>query len=201
MSGPWRCYRRRWHHAGVNESPTGQPTTGTAAPPRRGRQTVADMLRSLAVVGVAVAALVLLLPRPAEPLRQPVDVAGAVEVARTAGLDVAVPAVPEDWRPNDARYRERGPAEVPTFHVGYVTGSGEYAGLEVTDAATPQWLEATTARGTEVGTQVVTGRTWSERLSEDGRRRSLVLDDGQRTTVVTGTATMDELVLLAGLVG
>lgn len=185
----------------TDQPTTGQPTTGTAARPRRGPQTLADMLRSLAVVGVAVAAVVLLLPRPAEPLREPVDVAGAVEVARTAGLQVTAPAVPGDWRPNDARYRDRGPAQVPTFHVGYVTGSGEYAGLEVTDAATPEWFDATTAHGTEVGTRVVEGRVWSERLSEDGRRRSLVLDAGQRATVVTGTATLDELVLLAGLTG
>ena len=173
----------------------------TAAPPGpRRRQTVADMLRSLLVVLAGVLALVLLAPTPGEPLRQPVDVAGTAEQAGDEAT-VIVPDLPEGWTPNAARFAPRGDVAVPTWHVGYVTPSGGYAGLEVAEDAPERWLRDVTAQGAEVGAVGVRGARWRELVSPDGGRRSLVRQEAGVTQVVTGTAPLDELVALAEAVG
>lgn len=172
-----------------------QPAQAPARPGRR-PQTVADMVRSLALVLVGVFALVLLVPRPSEPIRQPVDVAPVAERAAAAGLPAAAPRLPNGWWPNAARF-SRGPDQVQTWHVGYVTPSDRYAGVEMAADATPRWTDAVTADGVEVGTQEIAGSSWTELHAEDGRRRSLLLQDGAVTTVVTGTAGLDELAVLA----
>lgn len=175
--------------------------TETAAPPRvPRRQTVADMLRSLAVVLAGVLALVLLAPTPGDPLRQPVDVVGTAEQAGREA-PVVVPELPDDWTPNAARFAPRGGDGVPTWHVGYVTPSGAYAGLEAAEDAPARWLDDVTARGEEVGVVEVGGVRWREMVSPDGGRRSLVRQEGEVTQVVTGTAPLDELVVLAEAVG
>lgn len=167
----------------------------------RGRQTAWDMVRSLALVLVVVAAAVLLLPRPTEPVRQPVDVPGAAAAAQAAGAPSVVPDVPSDWTPNAARFDATGPDGVPTWHVGYVTAGERYAGVEMTSSATPQWLDDVTGGGVEIGEQVVRSARWREYLSDDGRLRSLVRESAGVTTVVTGTASLDELVVLAESLG
>jgi hypothetical protein len=155
------------------------------------------MVRSLVLVLAAVLAVVLLVPRPDEPVRQPVDVARAAEAARAAGAPHVVPDVPDGWSPTSARFEPRGPDGVATWHVGYLTTSERYAGLEVAADATPRWVREQTSEGQETGTQEVAGATWRQLLSDDGSRRSLVLEADGVTTVVTGSATLDELAALA----
>lgn len=167
------------------------------APSRtRPRQTVADMVRSLLVVLAGVLALVLLAPTPAEPLRQPVDVAGTAQQAGRQAA-VVVPDLPEGWTPTAARFAPRGDGGVLTWHVGYVTPSGAYAGLEVAEDAPARWLGDVTAGGDEVGSVEVAGLRWRELVSPGSGRRSLVHEDDRLTRVVTGTAPLDELVALA----
>ena len=177
-------------------STVARPTEGTVPHTRRGRQSAADLLRSMLLVLAGVLALVLLAPTPDEPLRQPVDVEGT---AQLAGPDapVVVPALPDGWSPNAARFAPLPGGSLRTWHVGYVTPSGRYAGLEVVRDATPRWLAQVTSRGEELGVQEVAGERWRELVSADGRRRSLVLERDQVTTVVTGTAVLDELAVLA----
>lgn len=175
--------------------------TETAAPPRpRRRQTAADMLRSMLVVLAGVLALVLLAPTPGEPLRQPVDVAGTAQQAGDQAA-VVVPDVPDGWTPNAVRFAPRGDDRVPTWHVGYVTPSGAYAGLEAAEDPPQRWLDDVTTQGEEVGAVAVGGVQWLELVSPDGGRRSLVSQDTGVTRVVTGTAPLDELVVLADAVG
>lgn len=183
-----------WDHGGVT-----QPAAPASAPggrPPRGRGTGWDMVRSLLVVGAVVAAVVLLIPRPGEPVRQPVDVAAEAALARDqVEFDVVVPDV--GWEPNGAGLEIEGDEAVPTWHVGYVTPSGRYAGVDVAESATASWLREVTSEGVETGTLDVAGAPWVEWVSDDGERRSLVLDADGVTTVVGGTATLDELVELA----
>jgi hypothetical protein len=170
-----------------------------APPARRGRgqQTVLDMLRSLALILVAVGALVLIVPRPDKPIRQPVDVAQAADAAQEAGAPAVVPHVPDGWSATSARYEPRGADGVPTFHVGYLTPSETYAGLEVARGATDAWLRQQTSQGEVTGSQDVDGQSWQQRLSSDGKRRSLVHETRGVTVVVTGTASLEELAQLA----
>lgn len=173
------------------------PTQPAPARPARGRQTALDMVRSLVLVLAAVLAVVLLVPRPDEPVRQPVDVAVVAQAAAAADAPYAVPDVPDGWSPTSARFDPSGPGGVATWHVGYLTPSQRYAGLEIAAGASPKWLREQTSNGRVTGTQAVAGATWQQLLSDDGSRRSLVLERDGVTTVVTGSASLDELAALA----
>lgn len=170
-------------------------------PPRRprARQTAWDMVRSLAVLAVFLVPVLLFVPRPAEVERRPVDVAAVAAGADEADILLPVPDLPSAWEPNAARWDRTGPDGVPTWHVGYVTPAGAYAGLEVARDATRRWLGETTLEGEPAGTQEVAGVTWDVYSAPgvEPRRLSLVREDGGVTTVVTGTAATPELVTLA----
>jgi hypothetical protein len=155
------------------------------------------MVRSLVLVLAAVLAVVLLVPRPDEPVRQPVDVGAAAQAAAAADAPWVDPEVPAGWSPTSARFEPSGPDGVATWHVGYLTPSQRYAAVEMAAGATPRWLREQTSNGRVTGTQQVAGATWQQLLSDDGSRRSLVLELDGVTTVVTGSASLDELAALA----
>lgn len=164
----------------------------------RGAFTVRDVVATLVLMGVVVGGIYLLLPQPESPITQPVDVDGAVEVAVAAGdVPVLLPDLGEGWAVTSAR-RERPTEDQPaSWHVGYLTPAEEYAGLEVADGATAAWRTRVTSDGTDASTQDVDGTPWQVVESLDPARTSLVLEDGDRTVVVTGSAPLDELVELA----
>jgi hypothetical protein len=156
------------------------------------------MVRSLAVIGAVVAVIYLLVPRPAGTSAPPVDLPGAVEVAEAAGdVPVVVPDLGEDWEVTSARRDRPVDGDPATWHVGYLAPSGGYAGLEVADDVTESWVERVTSDGTPGATQDVGGTPWQVLESEEPRRTSLLLEEDGRTTVVTGSAVLDELVELA----
>jgi len=161
------------------------------------------MVRSLLVIGVLVAVVVLAVPRPQGRIQQPVDVAGSAELAIAGGLEVTAPDVPADWTPNTATFRPDPVEGLPTWSVGYLLPGGAFAGLRVTRGATPAWLGGVTSNGREPEdgptTRQVAGEEWQVLVSDGtSRRRSLVLADGAGvTTVVTGTAADEDLDVLA----
>lgn len=168
----------------------------------RGRQTALDMVRSLAVVGAAVAVYVLLVPQPEGAVEQSVDVQQvAAQSSAEADFELVVPELPEGWWSNAALLRADGPEATPTWHIGYVTPSEGYAGLEVALDATAGWVAEQTsegrADGEAGGTIDVAGQEWALLRSTDPARASLVLERDGVTTVVTGSAHIDELRLLA----
>ncbi len=164
----------------------------------RGAFTVRDVVATLVLMGLVVGGVYLLLPQPDSPITQPVDVDGAVEVAVASGdVPVLLPDLDDGWEVTSAR-RERATEDEPaSWHVGYLTPAQEYAGLEVVDGATAAWRTRVTSGGTEGATQDVDGTPWQVVESLDPARTSLVLEDGGRTVVVTGSAPLDELVELA----
>lgn len=160
------------------------------------------MVRSLAAVGAVVAVIVLLVPQQDGPGTAAVDVrALAVASAGQVDFDLVVPALPQGWRATSARLRADGPQGVPTWHVGYLTPAQGYAGLEVARDVTPGWLLEQTSAGEPDdgagGTIDVDGEPWQLLRSDEPRRASLVLSRGGVTTVVTGSAQIEELRLLA----
>ncbi len=197
-----RVSTRACEDEGVSQETVGRSPEAPAPPARsRGRKTGLDMVRSLAVIGAMVAVIYLLVPRPDDVEPPPVDLTGAVEVAQAAGdVPVVVPDLGDGWEVTSARRDRPSDAEPATWHLGYLTPAGGYAGLEVADDATATWLTRVTSDGTEAGVQDVDGIPWTVYESADPRRTSLVLEDGSRTTVVTGSAVLDELVELAGTV-
>ncbi len=177
-------------------APDVQPTGRRNA---RMRQTVGDMIRSMAVVLALVFVIVLLAWRPDPEAVKVVETAPVVTAAaRTAGFDVTAPAsLPAEWQPTSARWEptaQSGGANV--LHLGYVTPSGQYAQFTESTASSEPYLDEQTAGGVTSGQQKVADVTWERRETDD--RRSLVLLDAGTVTVVSGSASWDELIALAG---
>ena len=100
----------------------------------RGKSTATDMVRSLAVVGIAVAFLVFYSLQEKPQFSVPnVDVDATVQAARK-NLDfpvLALGTVPPKWRSNGAFLDPiRGEGERWNFHVGYVTPDNHYFGID-----------------------------------------------------------------------
>jgi hypothetical protein len=183
----------------VSETPAGPPATGAPAPAGRGtRRSVADMLRTLAVIIGCVVVLVLIVPRPNEVRQPDVDATAAARAARPAlSFEPAVPAgLPAGWAARRAEAQE-GTDGVPMWSLQYWTGTA-YASVRQARGATPAWEARQVTDGREAGTVTVAGREWVVRSRTDRGITSWVLRAGDLTTIVTGTAPAAELETLAG---
>ena len=163
------------------------------------RQTVGDMIRSMAVVLALVFVMVLLAWRPAPDAITVVDPGPAIARAVADGaFSVSAPTdLDEAWRATSARWErtaESGDAAV--LHLGYVTPADAYAQVTQSTAGTQRYLDEQTDRGQPAGEQVVGGEPWQRYETAD--RRSLVSVDGASVTVVSGSADWDEIAALAG---
>ncbi len=197
---------RSWHDGGVSTATTDPPgpdaepqpsdpggiRASGPAPEEAGerrrsalQKSVADMLRSLLVILAIVAVIVLLVPRPSSVPQQDVDVAAAAAGAEPVlGFRPAVPQVPQGWTPTSAEPR-RGGDGIMTWHVGYLTPTGRYAGVEQAERSTFGWQNALTSGGEPVGTVTVAGRSWEHLYREDRDVTSLILRLPGRVTLVT----------------
>ncbi|HEX8495722.1 MAG TPA: DUF4245 domain-containing protein [Actinomycetales bacterium] len=172
------------------------PTAGV--PPRpRGRGSAASMVLSLIVVLGIVLALLALVPRTNGVTQPPVDVArGAQAAAARVEFTPAVPVgLPSSWVATSVR-TTTATAGVLTWHAGFLV-DGEYAAFEQGKDAPADWVRAQTNRGRPDGTQDVNGVAWDRILRVDKVQNSLVHTNGDVTTVVTGTASYEQLAVLA----
>ena len=168
-------------HDGAVTSPEMQPTgvQPTGRPNSRMRQTVGDMIRSMAVVLALVFVIVLLAWRPSPEAVKVVDPAPAIARAESgAEFAVAAPvALADGWRVTSARWEpttESG--SEPVLHLGYVTPADEYAQVTQSTVDSARYLDEQTGRGRPAGEQAVDGVTWLRFEGEE--RRSLVRADG-----------------------
>jgi hypothetical protein len=176
------------------------PVLSPSARRRAGlRRSAADMTRSLAVIVAIVVGVILLIPRTNQVVQPALDVAGAARgAADRAGFPLTVPqGLPDGWRSTSARL-QRNTDGVLTWHVGYLTPQGRYAGFEQAGSPTPAWEAKQVTDGKEQGTVAVAGVRWLVRSRTDRGVTSWVLRGSGRTTVVTGTADAAELTALAG---
>jgi len=180
---------------------------------KRGRETVADMARSMAVVGGVVALLFLVVwwQRPeggAGTATRPVDVAGVIAAVRIGdALPVWEPhGLTSGWRPTAAWFapasQSGAGASGSVVLIGYLTPSGSYAEVRQTDADAPTAVANWTDGGVRVGSVQIGGRTWHRLQSATTAKQALVTTrtvNGRRVLVlVTGKAGLDELTSLAG---
>lgn len=174
--------------------PTGQPN-------KRLRQSVMDMVRSLAVVLGAVLVIGLLVWRPTTPTERVVDVTAVQNVAQAqAGFDVLMPRGPGDLEATSARWEPtKASMGAPVWHVGYVVDGAEYLQVSQARRATPALIDEQTAGGQEVGTQVVGEETWTRYQTPE--RRSLVVVRDGAVTVVSGTLDWLSLTTAAASLG
>lgn len=164
---------------------------------------VANMLRSLLVIGAIMAVVVLIFPQ-VQPQAPDVDVVEtAQQIEGSTGWTLVVPRdLPEGWVPTRAQYR-RSTDGLMTWHAGFQTPSGDYAALQQTLDATDAWVTTQVNRSPQVGELEVAGRFW-EQYDRSGKVQRSLVDrggTGEMTTVVTGTASWDEMEQFAASLG
>ena len=169
------------------------------------KKTFADMVRSLGLMAVIIAALLfigaryLIMPGSAE--RPPAaDYSSVVhDFPRAAGAPVLAPtSLPSSWRANAARLTT--PAHgVTQLHIGWAVPGSRYAGLDEATGAPAALVSAVLgAAGTTVrGTTTIGGVVWQQRTSSLGER-AYTRQVGNVTVIVTGNATDEQLRLLVG---
>ncbi|HET7312322.1 MAG TPA: DUF4245 domain-containing protein [Mycobacteriales bacterium] len=182
---------------------TDVPRDGDVVVPARPLKTFSDMARSLGLMAVVIAALLLLGPArtlifPGAATMKPVDFSDQVSAfGKVAGSVLAPVGVPRDWRANAATFGSHG--HIARLHVGFATPGSRYAGLDETNgSAAPLIADVLGARGSAVtGTTTIGGETWQLRRSDRGEE-ALTATTGGLTVVVTGSATDEQLRMLAG---
>ncbi|MFQ6173290.1 DUF4245 domain-containing protein [Oryzobacter sp. R7] len=158
------------------------------------------VLSLLAVLGM-VAVLVLLVPRVNSVSGPPVDIhATAVDVAKRSGWPVLeAVGLPEGWTATSARY-VRTTDGFMTWHAGYQTPAGTYVAVEQTKDPSRAWVDAQTNRAPREGTLEAAGLTWTKFVRDTKVQNSLLnepTDPGALTTLLTGTASFEEMAELA----
>lgn len=156
------------------------------------------MVRSLSLVLVLVGVIVAFnVADQPDPVVQEVDYPSALDGARSqASYDVLGPdPVPDGWRVTSARTERSGGGV--TWHVGLVTDTEEYAGLEQSDGDRGSLLDAVVQGARPSGSADVAGQSWRRLTGGDPEPRGLVRTDGGVTTLVAGSAPWDQLEELA----
>ncbi|MCL3817930.1 DUF4245 domain-containing protein [Aeromicrobium wangtongii] len=113
-----------------------------------------------------------------------VDYASVVAQARPAAtFPLAAPSeLPKGWRATSARFQTNG------WHLGVLTGSGDYVGLEQLRASVDRSVDKFADGSKPAGTAEVAGQTWTVRSGPKGRWTYVRSEDGL-TTLVNTTAS------------
>lgn len=158
--------------------------------------TLRNMVISMAVICVFVLVWIAMVPRVSQVSQPPVDVTSVAEQVRAeTGWPILQPDLPDGWKATSVRF-VRSTDGLKTWHAGYLSPDEQYAAIEQTQGATDDWVSAQTNRGREIGTTEAGGLTWTMIDRQDKVQRSLVHrgeSPDELTTVLTGTATFDEL--------
>ncbi|MCB5166880.1 DUF4245 domain-containing protein [Streptomyces bambusae] len=159
----------------------------------KGKQTVRDMVRSLAVIGVLVALIYVFIPHDekADPTRVVDYRVELITARRAAPYPVAAPVgLPKEWRATSVTYERRN---ANSWHLGYLNPADQYVAVEQsTDASVDTWVRKVTRDAAETqATQQAGELTWTR--WEGTKYRALVRKEQGVTTVVTGTGSYAEL--------
>ncbi|WP_225992443.1 DUF4245 domain-containing protein, partial [Actinomadura montaniterrae] len=104
------------------------------------------------------------------------------------------------WRPTSSRISglESGGKQPVAWHLGFVTPKGEYAALEQSNEKAEAYVPRMTNSSKPIGTMQVAGASWAKYHRNDKKANSLARPGpGGTSIVVTGTASYEELAVLA----
>lgn len=148
-----------------------------------------------AVVGLGLVAYVFI-PHSGGDGVHAVDYGSAVASARRAAPYPLLSPVglPDKWKATSVQYQANADGHA-VWHLGFVTPDGQYAAIEQSDAPKDTVL-ATAVSGYQAdGSSTIGGHSWDRVQGQ--HYRGLTEATGTATTVVTGTASYDELGQLA----
>ncbi|WP_327285763.1 MULTISPECIES: DUF4245 domain-containing protein [unclassified Streptomyces] len=158
----------------------------------KGKQTVWDMVRSLAVIGVVVAGIYIFVPHDenADPTRVVDYRVETLTARRAAPYPVAAPVgLPAEWRATSVTFDRKA---ANAWHLGFLDPQEQYVAIEQSSDASGKHLAAVTRQAKATGqTQQVGDLAWERWEGE--KYDALVRQEQGYATVVTGTATFEDL--------
>lgn len=162
----------------------------------KGKQTIWDMVRSLAVIGVVVAGIYIFVPHDdkADPTHV-VDYRVETNTARRAApYPVAAPVgLPAQWRATSVTFDR---ADAHAWHLGFLDPKGQYVAVEQFSDASAKRVAKVTHQAAATGRrQQVAGVSWERWEGE--KYDALVRQEQGHSTVVTGTGSFEELAAMA----
>ncbi|WP_328930402.1 DUF4245 domain-containing protein [Streptomyces sp. NBC_00190] len=162
----------------------------------KGKQTIWDMVRSLAVIGVVVAGIYLFIPHDenADPTHTVDYRVETLTARRAAPYPVAAPVgLPAEWRATSVSYQRKN---ANAWHLGFLDPGKQYVAVEQSTDTSGKNLGKITQQAKSTGqTQQVGGAAWERWEGE--KYDALVKQEQGHVTVVTGTASFDQLGAMA----
>ncbi|WP_259464789.1 DUF4245 domain-containing protein [Streptomyces sp. TLI_171] len=166
---------------------------------KRGRQTVRDMVLSMAAVGVVVVIGYFSIPSAdgnsgVHPVTYQVEMASAKRAAPYPLLGPGT--LPAGWVATSVTYSGHDRSGHAAWHLGLHTASGQYAAVEQSDGRPEDVVAQNVPGGKPDGASTVNGQEW-QRVQGDHYRALTRPAGSTGTTVLTGTASYEELAQLA----
>ncbi|MFC6934141.1 DUF4245 domain-containing protein [Actinomadura yumaensis] len=157
---------------------------------------------AIAACLLIVAAIWAITPRGTKEVLPTVDYGSQLwAMSKDAPYTVHAPqGLAPGWRPTSSRLHGlEGGGQPVAWHLGFVTPADEYAALEQSNEPAAKYVPRMTNSKNAIGAQQVAGTTWAKYYRKDKKQNSLArtLPDGV-SLVVTGTASFEELAVLAG---
>jgi len=162
----------------------------------RNRQTINNLVYSLLATLAIVAVIVLIVPRGnPSATKPPVDYASVAQQAQGSEPDpLLVPALPKEWRSNNAELRTKTSDKVDSWYIGLVTPKQQFIGITQGFSANDSWVSDQVNKSRIKGTREIDGVRWDvydnrTSSSADGNvEYALVTTSGASTIIVFGTA-------------
>jgi len=171
-----------------------------AAAQRRARQTLNNLLLSLAATVGVIVLLVLAVPRDDSNRVQPVDfVAIAEQAATEIDEKLLVPTIPVDWYSNAARYRSSAQDGVANWYVGFVGPNSEFLAMTQGMDVNQTWIQLMLESSKPTGEVEIAGKSWQvfESVRENNPPKSkdymMVLEYDNNAVFVYGVAPIEVL--------
>ncbi|MEN9714776.1 MAG: hypothetical protein RJA35_243 [Actinomycetota bacterium] len=163
---------------------------------RRARQTVINLLLSLAATAGLVLIMVLVTPRPTTSLLQKVDYkAAAADAGKSANLPVIAPElINKTWYSNSARWNTKTADGVNNWYVGFVGPKNQYLGVTQGFGTNPTWVVLQLKGDLPTGATSIGGLRWTVWQSTTKNDPALTRDYALVTDVKAGTRTDQILV-------
>ncbi|MGI5326316.1 DUF4245 family protein [Actinomadura nitritigenes] len=149
-----------------------------------------------------VLAIFVITPRDNKEVLRTVDYSSQLWALRSDApyTPYAPEGLPPTWRPTSSRLNglDSGGKQPVAWHLGFVTPKGEYAALEQSNEKPEAYVPRMTNSSKVIGTMQVAGESWAKYHRNDKKANSLARPGlGGSSVVVTGTASYEELVVLA----
>jgi Protein of unknown function (DUF4245) len=156
------------------------------------------MVLSLGVVLLVIGVFMVLTPRRHHDAVHQIDYTQTLHDARVvAPYRIAAPeGLSPRWRATSARY-DRDVNGAAQWHLGFVTPHDQYAGLEQTNGAAKDFVYDLSNHGVADGETTIAGKVWDRYYRESRDVRTIARTERGVTTLITGTATYEELAELA----